>query len=85
MSDIALEMEHVFKKFRRGELHDSLRDLIPGMAKRLFGKAPPPGLAQKEFWALKDVSFQVKKGEAFGIIGHNGAGKSTMLKHLSTS
>jgi lipopolysaccharide transport system ATP-binding protein len=35
------------------------------------------------FWAVRDVSFQVKRGEALGIIGHNGAGKSTILKLLS--
>ena len=37
----------------------------------------------KEFWALKNVSFQVKKGEVVGIIGRNGAGKSTILKIIS--
>lgn len=37
----------------------------------------------EEFWALKDVSFEVRKGEVFGIIGHNGAGKSTILKVIS--
>jgi lipopolysaccharide transport system ATP-binding protein len=37
----------------------------------------------EEFWALKDVSFEVNQGEAVGIIGRNGAGKSTILKILS--
>src|SRR6476620_5796756 len=37
----------------------------------------------EEFWALRDVSFQVKRGEALGIIGHNGAGKSTILKLIA--
>src|ERR1051326_7168081 len=38
---------------------------------------------KEDFWALKDVSFEVRRGEALGIIGHNGAGKSTILKLLS--
>jgi lipopolysaccharide transport system ATP-binding protein len=83
MSDAALEVEHVFKRFRRGEMYDSLRDLIPALTGRMFRPQPTDVLKSKEFWALKDVSFQVARGEAFGIIGDNGAGKSTMLKLLT--
>lgn len=84
MNDIAVEVHHVSKKFHRGEFHDSLRDLIPGLAKRLVGRGPRRDeLGKGDFWALKDVSFQVKRGEVLGIIGKNGAGKSTILKVLS--
>jgi len=83
MSDIALEMIEVSKKFKRGEIFDSLRDLIPALTGQLIKRLTSDQLERQEFWALKDISFTVKKGEAFGIIGHNGAGKSTILKLLS--
>lgn len=84
MSNIAIEVSNVWKKFKRGELHDSLRDLIPAIAKRVMGRGPKRNeLGQGDFWALKDVSFGVQRGEVLGIIGSNGAGKSTILKLLS--
>jgi lipopolysaccharide transport system ATP-binding protein len=83
MSDVALRMEHVYKKFRKGEVFNSLRDLVPALTGRMFQRQDLAGDDQREFWALRDVSFEVKRGEAFGIIGHNGAGKSTILKILS--
>ena len=83
MSEYALRVQNVYKRFRRGEKHDSLRDLIPSLVKRAVRGDRERALAPQEFWVLNDISFDLRKGETLGIVGHNGAGKSTMLKHLS--
>lgn len=84
MSNPSIEFNGVWKKFRRGEVHDSLRDLIPAVAARALGRKRNTGfLGNREFWALQDVSFRVGPGEALGVIGSNGAGKSTVLKTLT--
>lgn len=84
MTEPGIEFHHVWKKFRRGEIHDSLRDLIPAITKRLLGRgAKSEELAAGDFWAVQDVNFTVGPGQVFGIIGSNGAGKSTILKTMT--
>jgi len=79
----AVTLDGVWKKFKLGERHDSLRDLVPAALARLVTRKREDELDATEFWALKDVSFSVSPGESLGIIGPNGAGKSTALKLLT--
>ncbi len=80
---VPIQFHHISKRYQLGAQHHSLRDAIPAFVRRVTGRASAEELKEGEFWALKDVTFEVAKGETVGLIGRNGAGKSTALKLLS--
>jgi ABC-type polysaccharide/polyol phosphate transport system ATPase subunit len=73
-NDIAVRADGVWKRFRL--YHERNQSLKATVMRR--GRA-----TYEDFWALKDVSFEVPTGSTFGLVGHNGSGKSTMLKTLA--
>jgi lipopolysaccharide transport system ATP-binding protein len=80
-SEIAIKVENLSKCYQiYDQPHDRLKQFILPRLQGIAGQLPKQ--YYKEFWALKDVSFEIKKGETVGIIGRNGSGKSTLLQMI---
>ena len=77
--DPAVHFDRVSKRFVLGSHRAYLRYLLPSFRRRL-AQADPTVDVPGELWALRDVSFEVSGGQVFGLIGANGAGKTTILK-----
>ena len=81
-SDISIKVENLSKCYQiYDQPRDRLKQFVLPRLQRVAGLLPKQ--YYREFWALKDVSFDDKKGESVGVIGRNGSGKSTLLQIIT--